>query len=89
MTAGKTVMGEAGNDDNGDSGGSGSGIPDDLSLKRPYPYLDEETTPTHAIDADFMSLGNRRPISRPCQLRYISNKKLKQKAADGVEGAKE
>ncbi|KAL2372626.1 hypothetical protein RJZ57_002910 [Blastomyces gilchristii] len=64
---GEDSDGEADNDDNEDSGGKGSGIPDDLSLKRLYLYLYEKTTPTYAMDAEFMSLGNRRCIWRPCQ----------------------
>ncbi|KAL2363802.1 hypothetical protein RJZ56_003273 [Blastomyces dermatitidis] len=43
---GEDSDGEADNDDNEDSGGKGSGIPDDLSLKRLYLYLYEKTTPT-------------------------------------------
>ncbi|KLJ09372.1 hypothetical protein EMPG_15235 [Blastomyces silverae] len=86
---GEDSDGEADNDDNEDSGSEGRGIPDDLSLKRLYLYLDEKTTPTYAMDAEFMSLGNRRRIWRPCQqLAKVYFKKLKQKSADGVEGAK-
>ncbi|PGH09399.1 hypothetical protein AJ79_05711 [Helicocarpus griseus UAMH5409] len=38
-----------------------------LSLKRLYLYIDKKTTPTYVMDAEFMSLGNRRRIWRPCQ----------------------
>ncbi|PGH03723.1 hypothetical protein GX51_03867 [Blastomyces parvus] len=89
--AGEASDAEADNDDNDDSGGEGRFvIPADLGLKRLYLYLDEKTTPSYAMDAEFMGLGNRRRIWRPCQqLAEVYFKKLKQKSADAVEGARE